>query len=167
MNTSSLALDKIYDLAYNVLKKHGCDHLNAEAVATIVMHAERDGSISHGLFRIPGYIAALNSKKVKGNSKPNHHFKTPNVEHHDVAANFIAFTDIKGKEFILLDIDHKRFLVYDLDGKYVGASSLPKDLKLRSKNHFNGLGYTNNGYYFVYIDSEGEHGTYHAYKVIN
>ena len=79
MNTSSLALDKIYDLAYNVLKKHGCDHLNAEAVATIVMHAERDGSISHGLFRIPGYVAALNSKKVKGNSKPNHHFKTPNV----------------------------------------------------------------------------------------
>ena len=94
-------------------------------------------------------------------------FATPGVEHHDVAASFIAFTDIKGEEFILLDIDHKRFLVYNLDGKYVGASALPKDLKLRSKNHFNGLGYTINGYYFVYLDSEGEFGTYHAYKVIN
>ena len=94
-------------------------------------------------------------------------FKTPDVEHHDVAASFIAFTGIQGHEFILLDVDHKRFLVYDLEGKYVGASALPKKLKLRSKNHFNGLGYTNNGYYFVYIDSEGEFGTYHAYKVLN
>lgn len=94
-------------------------------------------------------------------------FNTPDVEHHDVAASFIAYTEIKGEEFILLDIDHKRFLIYDLDGKYVGASSLPKDLKIRSKNHFNGLGYTVNGYYFLYIDSEGEFGTYHAYKVLN
>lgn len=111
------------------------------------------------------YVVSLDDRQLVKEIQLD--FKTPNVEHHDVAANFIAFTDIKGKEFILLDIDHKRFLVYDLDGKYVGASSLPKDLKLRSKNHFNGLGYTNNGYYFVYIDSEGEHGTYHAYKVIN
>ncbi len=45
--------------------------------------------------------------------------------------------------------------------------SYPKNLKLRSKNYFNGLGYTLNGYYFVYIDSEGEFGTYHAYKVLD
>jgi hypothetical protein len=40
-------------------------------------------------------------------------------------------------------------------------------LKIRAKNHFNGLGYTNNGLFFLYIDSEGEFGTYHAYKVLN
>ena len=59
MNTTSLELNKIYDLAFNVLKKYGCDDFNAESVATTVTHAERDGSVSHGLFRIPGYIASL------------------------------------------------------------------------------------------------------------
>ena len=63
MNTTSLQLNEIYELAFNVLKKHGCDELNAGAVATTVMHAERDGSVSHGLFRIPGYVASLKSKK--------------------------------------------------------------------------------------------------------
>ena len=33
MNTTSLQLNEIYVLAFNVLKKHGCDELNAEAVA--------------------------------------------------------------------------------------------------------------------------------------
>ena len=64
MNTTSLELNKIYDLAYNVLKKHGCDEFNADLVATTVTHAERDGSVSHGLFRIPGYVSSLKSKKV-------------------------------------------------------------------------------------------------------
>ena len=66
-----------------------------------------------------------------------------------------------------LDVDHKRFLIFNLDGKLVGTSELAKDLKIRAKNHFNGLGYTNNGLFFLYIDSEGEFGTYHAYKVLN
>jgi hypothetical protein len=94
-------------------------------------------------------------------------FKTPDVEHHDVAASFIAYTGEKDFEFILLDIDHKRFLIYDISGNYKGSSKLPKNLKIRAKNHFNGLGYTNNGYFFIYIDSETEHGAYHAYKVLN
>ncbi len=79
MNTTSIELHKIYDLAYNVLKKNGCDKYNAECVATTVTHAERDGSISHGLFRIPGYIASLKSKKVKGNSRPSCNFLTQNA----------------------------------------------------------------------------------------
>ena len=94
-------------------------------------------------------------------------FKTPKVEHHDVADSFIAFTGKSEEEFILLDVDHKRFLVYDIKGNYKGQSKLPSNLKVRSKNHFNGLGYTLNGYYFLYIDSEGEFGTYYAFKVLS
>lgn len=33
--------------------------------------AERDKALSHGLFRVPGYIASLRSGKVNGHSKPN------------------------------------------------------------------------------------------------
>ena len=79
MNTTSLELNKIYDLAYNVLKKHGCDEFNADLVATTVTHAERDGSVSHGLFRIPGYVASLKSKKVNGVSRPTNKFLTQNA----------------------------------------------------------------------------------------
>jgi len=39
-------------------------------VATTVTHAERDGAVSHGLFRVPGYVAALRSGKVNGAASP-------------------------------------------------------------------------------------------------
>ena len=34
------------------------------------MRAERDGSLSHGLFRLPAYVSALKSKKVNGKARP-------------------------------------------------------------------------------------------------
>ena len=94
-------------------------------------------------------------------------FSAAKVEHHDVTDHYIAFTNVPGHELMLLDVDHKKFLVFNLKGDLVGTSELAKDLKIRAKNHFNGLGYTNNGLFFLYIDSEGEFGTYHAYRVIN
>jgi len=69
----------MYDLANKTLLHNGCDELNAEAVAKTVTFAERDGSVSHGLFRIPGYIAALRSKKAKGNSRPTTEKRTQNA----------------------------------------------------------------------------------------
>ena len=65
-----LSLDEIYLLAETALAFNGCNQINAKAVADTVMKAERDGSISHGLFRIPGYVSSLRSKKVNGAAKP-------------------------------------------------------------------------------------------------
>ena len=79
MTTTDLSLREIYDLAIKTLRFNGCDELNAEAVAHTVTNAERDGSVSHGLFRIPGYIAALKSKKVKGDARPRNNFLTQNA----------------------------------------------------------------------------------------
>ena len=79
MNTTPLELENIYDLAYKALSAHGCDHFNADSVATTVSHAERDGSVSHGLFRIPGYVASLKSKKVNGVSRPSNTYLTQNA----------------------------------------------------------------------------------------
>ena len=85
----------------------------------------------------------------------------------DIGDNFIAYTGIKGEELALLDLDHKAILIFDISGKFIAKSALPsrKDLKLRSKNYYNGQGYTN-GMFFLYNDSEGEFGTYHAYQVV-
>ncbi len=79
MSASDLSLEEIYNLALRTLKFNGCDDMNAEAVAETVTNAERDGSVSHGLFRIPGYVASLKSQKVKGNARPSNKFLTQNA----------------------------------------------------------------------------------------
>ncbi len=76
-DTVTMPVEQIYDLAYRCLSDNGCNHANADAVATTVSHAERDGSVSHGLFRIPGYVAALRSGKVNGGAAPSVETPTP------------------------------------------------------------------------------------------
>lgn len=44
-----------------------------------MLSAERDGSLAHGLFRVPGYIASLKSGKVNGKASPRISYKTPAV----------------------------------------------------------------------------------------
>ena len=79
MSTRDLSLDEIYSLAKNVMLANGCDTANAEALADIICRAERDGSHSHGLFRVPGYVKALRSGKVDGKAKPTIKHLTPAV----------------------------------------------------------------------------------------
>ena len=79
MSTTPLTLEEIYNLAFKVLRDNGCDEFNAKNVAETVTNAERDGSVSHGLFRIPGYIASLKSNKVKKDARPSNTFLTQNA----------------------------------------------------------------------------------------
>ena len=79
MSTRDLSLDEIYSLAKNTMLANGCDTVNAEALADIICRAERDGSHSHGLFRVPGYVKALRSGKVDGKAKPTIKHLTPAV----------------------------------------------------------------------------------------
>ena len=92
-------------------------------------------------------------------------FTKAGVATDDVSDHFVAYSGVKGEELILLDVDHKAVLVFDLIGKYVGKSELPKTMKLRSQNHFNGTGYANN-MLFVYHEPEGEFGTYYGFKIL-
>lgn len=70
MSTITLTLSEIYDLAYQCLRNNGCNDENAAATARTISAAERDGAISHGLFRLPGYITSLRSGKVNGHELP-------------------------------------------------------------------------------------------------
>ena len=79
MATTALTLDEIYALAHDAMTANGCNDENASALADIVMRAERDGSHSHGLFRIPGYVKALRSGKVDGKASPTVTKVTPAV----------------------------------------------------------------------------------------
>lgn len=70
MTTTALSLDEIYTLAYEALTGNGADHENATALSQTIMTAERDGSVSHGLFRLPAYITSLRSGKANGKARP-------------------------------------------------------------------------------------------------
>lgn len=76
MTTVDLTLNEIFDLASNCLQAAGANSDNARAVARTLMAAERDRATSHGLFRLPGYVAALKSGKVNGNADPHPTFAT-------------------------------------------------------------------------------------------
>jgi delta1-piperideine-2-carboxylate reductase len=79
VSIQEIGLDGIYNLAKKVMLANGCDTANAEALADIICRAERDGSHSHGLFRVPGYVKALRSGKVDGKAKPTMKHLTPAV----------------------------------------------------------------------------------------
>jgi delta1-piperideine-2-carboxylate reductase len=86
--TIDVNLDEIFSLAKAAIINHGANEENADAVAKTVTNAERDGSISHGLFRIPGYIKALQSKKVDGSAKPEIEEVTPVILRCDAKNGF-------------------------------------------------------------------------------
>jgi delta1-piperideine-2-carboxylate reductase len=74
-----LSFEEIFSLARDALMAHGANRETAEAVAHNVMNAERDGSVSHGLFRIPGYVDALKSGMADGRAVPRVEEVTPVV----------------------------------------------------------------------------------------
>jgi delta1-piperideine-2-carboxylate reductase len=77
MTTTDLTLEEIYTLALTALLIAGSSEEMANIVADTVTRAERDGSHSHGLFRIPGYVASLKSGKVNANANPKVENITP------------------------------------------------------------------------------------------
>src|SRR5947207_13408972 len=79
MGTVSLSQKEIGDLATRAFSQNGCDAANTEALVRTVVTAERDGSPSHGLFRVPGYVASLRSGKVNGKANPIANHRTPAI----------------------------------------------------------------------------------------
>ena len=72
---------EIQQLVADCLVANGCNQENAAALGRTIASAERDGSASHGLFRMPGYIASLRSGKVNGNAVPKVTRISPAVVH--------------------------------------------------------------------------------------
>jgi len=79
MKTLSLTLDEIFELAKKTLLSIGCDAETATILAELVMKAERDGSLSHGLFRLPAYVSGLKSGKINGKARPEVKKISPSV----------------------------------------------------------------------------------------
>ena len=77
MRTIQLSLSDIRKLTFDILITYGCDKKNALSISHIITDAERDGCESHGLFRLPGYVASLQSGKANGKADPKLTNKSP------------------------------------------------------------------------------------------
>lgn len=67
---------------------NGMSYANAAVVAAVVAAAERDGGRSHGLLRMPGYVATLRSGWVDGKAKPIIRDAAPGVVSIDACNGF-------------------------------------------------------------------------------
>ena len=61
-----IAFAELVALLERIFVRFGTSVPNARILATNCAQCERDGSLSHGVFRIAGYVASLNSRWVDG-----------------------------------------------------------------------------------------------------
>jgi delta1-piperideine-2-carboxylate reductase len=66
----TIAVAALADLVTAVLLRHGLGEASAGIVARTIVAAERDGSRSHGLQRLAGYLSSLDCGWVDGRAVP-------------------------------------------------------------------------------------------------
>lgn len=69
-NTTRIAFADLVAVLQKIFVKAGVSEANAAVLAANCAGCERDGGLSHGVFRIPGYVASLNSGWVDGKAVP-------------------------------------------------------------------------------------------------
>ena len=78
-NTVKLSLDEIRALSTEVFIANGMSAANADVIADVVTQAEADGTHSHGLFRIPGYVSSMKNGRIDGKAVPEVNDKAPGL----------------------------------------------------------------------------------------
>ena len=69
MATVPLSLEEIFHLAKKTLIANGCDEETSDTLSTLIKNAERDGSLSHGLFRLPCLLYTSPSPRDRQKSR--------------------------------------------------------------------------------------------------
>ncbi len=96
-----LSLDDALRLAQDCLVANGCDDANGQATAANMVAAERDGCVSHGLFRLPGYVTSLRSEKFDGRARPTVETLAPGVIRVDANAGMAPLAVAKATEALV------------------------------------------------------------------
>ncbi len=77
--TVHLSLNEVRALSTEVLIANGMSKANAIVIADVVTQAEADGTHSHGLFRVPGYVTSMRSGRMNGKAVPEVTEKSPGL----------------------------------------------------------------------------------------
>jgi LDH2 family malate/lactate/ureidoglycolate dehydrogenase len=75
----TMSLDEVHAITTRILVGHGVSEDQTRAIANTVTNAERDDCKSHGLFRVPGYVASVKSGKVDATAVPELRDLAPGV----------------------------------------------------------------------------------------
>ncbi len=65
-----ISVHDLTELVFSALARNGFRAANARPIAEVVVAAESCGALSHGLFRLPGYISEVQSGWSDGNAAP-------------------------------------------------------------------------------------------------
>ena len=66
-----ISFEVLVSLLREIFLKNGTSNIVADILAANCAGCERDGAISHGIFRIPGYVASLSTAWVDGKADPD------------------------------------------------------------------------------------------------
>jgi delta1-piperideine-2-carboxylate reductase len=65
-----MSFEELAALLERIFRRHGVSAPHATLLAANCAACERDGALSHGIFRIPGYVSSLRSGWVDGHAVP-------------------------------------------------------------------------------------------------
>lgn len=94
----TLSLAEAHALVAGILAVNGCGDRQARIVAEAVVAAERDGATSHGFFRLPGYVADLESGWVDGRAEPVVEDAAPGLVRVDAANGYAQVALADGRD---------------------------------------------------------------------
>ncbi len=83
-----LSLEQAHELAFVALTAQGISHSQATAIADTITAAERDECKSHGMFRVPFYVKALQNPNINPGAEPKITTLAPSVLHVDADFGF-------------------------------------------------------------------------------
>ncbi len=86
--TKTLSIREVREVATRALTANGASEECAAAVAAVVASAELNACASHGLFRIPGYVASLVNGRADGRAVPVVEDVAPGMVAVDAAGGF-------------------------------------------------------------------------------
>jgi delta1-piperideine-2-carboxylate reductase len=101
----TVSVSELTDIIGRIFIRHGVSEDNAAPLAHTVVSAERDGSPSHGLLRLPGYVATLQGGWVDGRAMPFIVDAAPGLVATD-AANGFAQPALRASTPLLRDKAH-------------------------------------------------------------
>jgi delta1-piperideine-2-carboxylate reductase len=97
--------DDLRSLLRDIFLNNGTSSIVAEILAANCAGCERDGAISHGIFRIPGYVASLSTGWVNGNAEPDVDRTSPSLIRIDARNGFAQPALAAGAEAVKIAVE--------------------------------------------------------------
>jgi len=100
-NEVRLSLADVEDLTRKVLTHNGVSDAQAEAIVVTIVAAEADDCRSHGMYRLLGYVRAVEAGKANGAAVPKLDQRTPALIHVDGGRGFAPLANEVGRAALI------------------------------------------------------------------